>query len=196
MVIAPLNSSVLARLDRALSFWQAKGFVFVNLPWLASDRFVKMTKPAFVTTEDPSTLHGGLVASGEQSFLEMWEEGALAAGQRYIGWTPCFREEPTFDETHHFYFLKAELFCPVAEDNQAALQQMLEGSKALFEKLAGQPLATQVVPISEDQLDLELSDIEVGSYGVRELPSGGSYVYGTALAEPRFSTALKRHLKG
>lgn len=39
------------------------------------------------------------------------------------------------------------------------------------------------------QLDIQLDGIEIGSYGVREF-LGQHYIYGTALALPRFQQAL------
>lgn len=193
MVAAPLNELALRRLSQALSFWGAHGYQFVNLPWLVPQRIANLTKPAFVTTEDPVTDHGTMVASGEQSFLKLWEEGALEDGQKYIGWTPCFRNETQFDATHHFYFLKAELFCPSPRSTAEMLREHLEGSQKLFAYVANAHLPVREVCIATGQIDLELEGMEIGSYGHRNVPGLGAYSYGTALAEPRFSTALERY---
>src|SRR4051812_31257748 len=113
MVHAPLNNDTLSRLSSALQYWQQKGYRFVNLPWMVPQEYTDLTKPDFATEPDPSTKHGILVASGEQSFLKLWAEGLLEGGQGYVGWTPCFRNEPVYDAGHHFYFMKAELFFPL-----------------------------------------------------------------------------------
>lgn len=45
------------------------------------------------------------------------------------------------------------------------------------------------VEIDEFSYDLEINNIEVGSYGIRQYKNL-FWVYGTGLAEPRFSQAI------
>lgn len=49
-------------------------------------------------------------------------------------------------------------------------------------------------PISVSQaydIVTDLQKIELGSYGIRQHPSVGRWVYGTGLAEPRYSYAIE-----
>jgi hypothetical protein len=190
MVDAPLKADTLGRLQQALNYWQALGYRFVNLPWLASMSILDYTRPPQAKGDDIYTPHGGFVASGEQSFLDLWVHGRLSADVPCIGWTPCVRQEAVFDDTHHFYFLKAELFVPCCTlEPRKVLSDMLFEAHRYFDALA--PGAV-IRPIDFAQKDIEIANVEVGSYGIRMLPTGEPYVYGTALAEPRLSYALER----
>lgn len=193
MVDAKLNSEVLARLARCTAYWERQGYQFVPLPWVADERYTAATKPSFVKEPDIATPHGNLVASGEQAFLRLMEQGQLPEGTSFVGWTPCFRNEATFDSTHHLYFMKAELFVRCQNRAEAA-ELVREVALTAQSWMHGELLAVGVVenpllvPIGDLQLDLELGGIELGSYGYREL-FGQGFVYGTGCAEPRFSQA-------
>jgi hypothetical protein len=188
MVNAPLNAETLGRLQAALEYWQHLDYEFVNLPWLVSRSVLEYTRPPQANGDDIYTPHGGFVASGEQSFIQLWVEGLLQADRRYIGWTPCLRQEAVFDARHHFYFLKAELFAPCSTSDALQVRnEMVTKAIRYFRSEAGE---ASVRVVDNTQLDIEVAGIEVGSYGIRKLPAGESYVYGTALAEPRLSHAI------
>ncbi len=197
MVTAPLAEDDLLLLHAALRWWQTKGgFRFVNLPWVVAPVYSQATRPAWVAPV--MTSQGEFVGSGEQSFLQLHVRKQLPPAPGYVGWTPCLREEPEFDALHHLGFLKAELFVPVEDRSQVhvVLQQMLARQKAAFEALAHTAGVTGPVRVSEEQLgpaevDLVIGGVEVGSYGVRRMDDW-LYVYGTALALPRFRQALHR----
>ena len=53
--------------------------------------------------------------------------------------------------------------------------------------------SVDVVPTKEGY-DLMINGIEVGSYGLR-MGNGYEWVYGTGLAEPRFSVAINTGIK-
>ena len=197
MVNAPLPDSVLGRLARNLAYWQqAKGYAFVDLPWVVSPEFTNATRPAWVTQEDPSTRYGNLLASGEQAFLALEQDNGLPAGfSGYVGWTPCFRDEGTFDRFHHFYFMKSEVFVPCTAANaQTELAAVIAAARQWFATelaLLGLPENLLAVErISLEQQDLVLNGIEIGSYGIRPCAQG-LYIYGTGCAEPRFSEAAR-----
>lgn len=189
MVHANLNEASVGRLHQALSYWREKGYEYRGLPWVVPQKYTDFTKPPMVTSIDPMTEQGTLVASGEQSFLQLWDQGLLIGGRGYVGWTPCFRNEPQFDKLHHFYFIKAELFYPMPVDAAKILNEQVQGALQLFSELLGGEEGLSTRTITVDQLDIEFQGLELGSYGIRQLPGGGEYVYGTALAEPRFSFA-------
>lgn len=201
MVDAKLGGDVLARLARSVQHWEQQGCQFVSLPWLAPAPYLAATKPDFVTAADIGTPHGFLLASGEQAFLMLQAEQRLPAGEQFIGWTPCFRDEAVFDQSHHFYFMKAEVFELATPDSATdKLANMLTRARAFFMSelcLAGAPASARVEVeyLGPAQQDLLLMGLEVGSYGIRQF-NGQTYVYGTACAEPRFSLALERALSG
>lgn len=194
-VTGPFHPQSLQLLQQALDWWQAQGFQLVDLPWMVPAHYAEATRPSFC--RDVQTLYGSFVGSGEQSFLQLWAEGALPAdAPGYIGWTPCLRDE-RLDETHQHGFMKAEWFKPVdglpsAEGMQLVRQLALRQAEC-FRYLAmglGYPEPTLVLEYQSDlQVDLVLGNQEVGSYGWR-LYEGKAYLYGTALALPRFTQAL------
>lgn len=182
------NGETIGRVQQALNYWQEREYQFVNLPWLASRPVLEYTRPPQAQGEDIHTPHGGLVASGEQSFIQLWLDGKLKPDTGYIGWTPCFRQEAVFDALHHFYFIKAELFVLCASLDADSIQRaMVREAKSYFVREAG---TASVVSLEDSQIDIEVCGIEVGSYGQRKMPTGETYVYGTALAEPRLSQAI------
>lgn len=195
MVHANLPPKAASNLAATLEHWlQNEGCEFAQLPWVTGEKYLSATRPPHV--RDPReflTDHGGLLASGEQAFLQLLDEGRLVEGKCYIGWTPCFRREPCYDELHHFYFLKAELFSSPDEDPRIVREKFICGSYSWFrELLCGLGIWNRcdlrVERVNEAQQDITLNGVEVGSYGIRVF-EGRPIVYGTAMAEPRFSTA-------
>lgn len=178
----------LERMGQVIAWHLARGAVFASLPWTTDLVDAMATKPED-RGEDIATAHGIVVASGEQAFTKMARQGRLDRATRYIGWTPCFRSEPVFDDIHHYYFIKAELFSWIDEGNgrQRALDLARQASLAL-DRWAGVDLV-----MAGDEIEMMAAGIEVGSAGVRQVPEDGRhYAYCTALAEPRFGQALER----
>ena len=95
----------LSLIDKSICYWQKQGYVFVDLPWVIEERYTRATCPP--GGKEVVTPYGNLVASGEQSFLKLYTEKSLPLAPGYVGWTPCFRDEPFFDQLHQFYFLEA-----------------------------------------------------------------------------------------
>lgn len=196
-VTGPFADNSLLLLHQAIQWWQEQGFYFVDLPWVVPKAFSDATRPE--GSRDITTLHGSFVASGEQSFLQLWDAGLLPAGAPgYIGWTPCLRDD-VLDETHQHGFMKVEWFVPAEPDEPAPqwsprLHALLALQTALFRALArntGRPLAAPLwrCLIGPEQVDLMVGGLEVGSYGRRNF-NGRPYFYGTGLALPRFTQAL------
>lgn len=132
-----------------------------------------------------------VVASAEQSFLQLDKDGGLEAGD-WMAMTPCYRSEPVFDEVHLPVFLKLELMrlkdLPniFARDDAMDLAQKMQ---KFFLEFYGMP--TSLLE-TEDGWDVMYEDLELGSFGVRRTMTGRSYICGTGLAEPRASIALLR----
>lgn len=123
----------------------------------------------------------------------------------YCAITPCFRNESKLDDLHQSYFMKLELISWVPEDGkfveqEIALHRMISTVQKFFDQ---EGLETEVIRNEElangDPLCVEKNafdivslhgTVEVGSYGIRQHPEVGRWIYGTGLAEPRFSYAL------
>lgn len=189
-----IEPAALARLAQAAKDWVGEGAIWVDLPWTAPEFFVESTRPEWSQVQMP-TQYGHLVASGEQSFLWLDDRKELPRGC-LIGWTPCFRDEPVFDKWHQFGFMKIEAYQVLQEGEHPAsmLSALVDRAAAHFEKWAGRHVHQKF--FRDGTADIELNGHEVGSYGIRKHPSieGRSYLYGTVLAEPRFSTALSERL--
>lgn len=192
---AHFDTRVLDRLQWVMDWWTARGFQSVPLPWMVPDHCMAATRPPHTRFPEPATSEGSLAASGEQSLLWLDEQGLLPANSTgLIGWTPCFRNE-AYDRWHHHYFLKAELFVPVnrshAEGRLGALVAQVQTCwqmRARYEGLPERPL--RVESTGTESVDIKLGQVELGSYGIRPRLGGrGSYLYGTALAEPRWTRA-------
>ncbi|MBY0548610.1 MAG: hypothetical protein K2W95_15170 [Candidatus Obscuribacterales bacterium] len=170
----------------AVSFYAARGYAYVEVPWFVTAPAFDVTCPPGVRTFD--TYAGRLVASGEQSFLQMLADGKLPPG-RYMCVTPCFRDEPQYDDLRKMYFLKVELIDTAQLNHEALLADAL----AFF---------SQYVPCRAEDMGDSTKDIvtvngcvELGSYGTRNHALTGAWSYGTGCAEPRLSAAIKREVK-
>lgn len=205
-ITGPFRIDSLRLLDQALSLWVGEwGLTFVDLPWIVPAAYTAPTTPA--DRKDITTPHGSFVASGEQSFLQLWSEGRLpASAEGYIGWTPCLRDEPQLDQHHQHGFMKAEWFVPFPEGAvcgrvMARLATMLIRQRMVFQHLAALSMGVRSYEAPEPtsvitgvgQFDYELGSLEIGSYGGREF-QGRRYLFGTALALPRFQQALDAEL--
>jgi len=209
-----------ANLARALEFYQERGYVYLDdVPWTVFHGAYYATKPdgakdvrIFNDSRDlrnhlddspvqftiESHDERFLVASAEQSFIQMMIDGQTI--KRAIAITPCHRAEPRVDTLHRPYFMKAELIN--AQDvDEGHLVHMIHDACAFFEQF----FSVRVVRTTPTLLDEPSYDIvekgsrfELGSYGIRRMEIAGKkldWIYGTACAEPRLSTAIQKHLK-
>lgn len=161
------------------------GFAPVEVPWIVPRSVMRITCPDDDRIIRASDL-GDLVGSAEQSFLALQRDG-LPPG-RYVACTPCFRNEPVLDDLHRLTFMKVELYQTVDVTDEK-LDAMIDAALRVFRWLGAEHLET--VP-TEEGFDLMLNGVEIGSYGIRRIP-GHAWIYGTGLAEPRFTTALNRN---
>lgn len=189
-----LGVSALSRFHKAAQDWIDSGAKWVDLPWTAPEAHVESTRPLSAGAQ-LQTPHGHLLASGEQAFLWLAERDMLPSGL-LIGWSPCFRDEPVFDRWHQFGFMKIEAYKLLHEKDHpiSELSKLVEHAATHFENWAGRHVYQKF--FRDGTADIDLNGHEIGSYGIRKHPflAGKSYLYGTVLAEPRFSTALEEGL--
>lgn len=180
--------------------YEKNGFKRVEAPWLVSEEISNLTRPKVVAQyvvhkEGGNVLGDGkrkaFVASGEQSFLYMMAKGYLPKGS-YQTITPCIRNE-MFDETHVKYFIKNELIIvsPTAGDESSLVDKICELATNFFMSCVLDPENVTVVE-TDIGYDVNYHDVEVGSYGMRN-SLVGEWIYGTGLAEPRFSRLIDYH---
>lgn len=176
-------------LDKSIQFYETKGFKRIEAPWTVTKAVSEITKPSEGKDYEIVGKDKVLVASGEQSFLYLILKGFLPPG-KYQTITPCFRDEP-FDIIHTKYFMKNELI--VTENvNVENLNDVIKTAFDFFASFISKCCLDIVEKKEKDNsisFDIELNGIEIGSYGIRHCEFV-SWIYGTGLAEPRFSTIL------
>lgn len=164
----------------AIDYYKNKGFTYIEVPWIVS-------RQAIITTfKGNSTMsnHGCLVGSAEQSFVQMIMDGRLKEG-KYVAATPCYRDELEHDSIHYPYFFKVELISIYPKSPELDLNQCINQAKDFFVTNCDGNVNLEK---TKEGFDLSLNGIEIGSYGIRNV-CGIEWVYGTGLAEPRFSYA-------
>lgn len=170
-------------IDKALTYYQSRGFQRIESPWTVTKAVSDITRPEGAREWAIEGKDKVLVASGEQSFLYLYLKGFLPRG-KFVTATPCFRDEP-FGPFHTKYFMKVELI-DTLNVNLHGVDILTGIAMDFFTTLVGDPtlLTTTAVP---GNTDINYDGIEIGSYGMRACPFL-KWVYGTGLAEPRFST--------
>lgn len=179
-----------SNIARAIEYYQTNGYEYVETPWFVPSETLKITctDEQVIRLDSDPTDPWGLVGSAEQGFLQRALDDTLENNKRYVSAGPCFRPEPVFDELHHPQFMKVELFCLCDDESSADMTTMTMIYHAQSFMQSTKQTKTQ------DGRDLEINGIEVGSYGARYHEKIGWWAYGTGLAEPRYSTAIKGKL--
>ena len=172
------------RLLTALNYYNAMCYKTTDLDWTMDVNISSVTKP--VGRKDYFINERALVASGEQSFVEMILKNKLVPGC-YSGITPCFRDEYELDELHSNYFMKVELI-DTMNPNKKGLDNMINYALKFY----SQYLDVRVLETQEEMYDIidVKNGIELGSYGTR-CYKDIKWVFGTGLAEPRMSKVLQ-----
>jgi hypothetical protein len=171
---------------KAQLFYAAMKYRNIQTPWMVTPTAIRATLPPTVRSID--SIFGSLVGSGEQGFIQMMLDGTLEPG-RYQTTTPCFRDEAVIDEFTRPYFLKVELISYMPADPRADYEKLLNDAMSCFFQLSTAETFDAVH--TTEGFDLFYRGVELGSYGIRQL-GDHIWVYGTGLAEPRFSLALNR----
>jgi hypothetical protein len=171
-------------LSEAVRFYEDRTYRRIELPWFQPVDVVVTTCPDLDRILQVEGF-GALIGSAEQSFIGADLAGKLGKG-RFVACTPCFRNEPVLDRTHRVGFMKVELYCNVG-DLAAEAERMMWLADEFMSLAAGRGLRIEE---TEQGRDLMLGDVEVGSYGTRAV-ADVAWAYGTGVAEPRFTTALR-----
>lgn len=177
-----------------VDFYRKKGYVYLyDAPWIVEGSAYYSTKPP----EAPDVSLGKdqfLVASGEQSFIQMMLEERHIKKAFCV--TPCFRVEK-YGEWKHPYFMKLELI-NADDPTLSNLVQMIHDAAEFFERYTN----VRVIETTDARSQGPTFDIvdkasrnELGSYGIRKLELEGrpklQWIYGTGVAEPRFSKTVR-----
>lgn len=176
-------------LAEANSFYANNGFQQIETPFAIPSYYHSFTKPhdnqTFVLNNGLfSNNSHELVGSAEQGFIYLLLNNLLES-KKLQSITPCFRFDE-YDELHQPWFMKLELF--QLSDNNEDLFNIISIVKKFFEKHTSS--CVQLVNTGENMYDLEINNIEVGSYGFRKV-NDYTFIYATGLALPRFSIANK-----
>lgn len=188
----------------AIDYYKSRGYVYTpDAPWYVGRDAYYATKPLY--SHDMHVFEGGngvisfpangehnqyLVASGEQSFLQMMIEGQDL--KKHVCVTPCFRAE-RYNDWHKPFFTKVELINAQDVDT-GHLMHMVHDAASFFEQF----FSVRIVQVG-DSFDIieKGTRVELGSYGIRERDIRGKryrWIYGTGCAEPRLSTVLQRYV--
>ena len=174
----------------AVIHYEKLGYKYIEVPWIVSLDSMLVTRPK--GTRLFSTFAGELVASGEQSFIEMRNE--LKQFEMYQCVTPCFRDELVKDELHLQYFIKNELIFvvnPYCEAERLVIE-MVNHALSFFSIYGKTEVVDLPIGNAYYNKDIIIDGIEVGSYGYRFIDKNFGWIYGTGCAEPRLSQALAR----
>ena len=187
-------------LHKSQVFYEKLDYKVVETPWIVDSGIANITKPKDAPEKEMYEFSNRkfLVASGEQSFLEMFRKGYLPKG-KYQTITPCFRDD-TLDEIHVKQFMKNELIITGFESSQMNYtyieETILKDALQFFKhwlKLCGLTNSHLTVESTgELSINILYKGIELGSYGFRSCQYL-DWLYGTGLAEPRFSQVLRRN---
>lgn len=179
-----------AHIARAVDYYRNRGYVYIeDAPWTVEQPASYATKPEGATEVRGGPENAFLVASGEQSFLQLMLEGRTL--KRAICVTPCWRIEK-YNDWHKPYFMKAELI-NAHDVDEGHLVHMVHEASSFFEQF----FPVRVLKIGKTYDIVEKGTrAELGSYGIRDVKIEGEryrWIYGTGCAEPRLSTVIARH---
>lgn len=173
-------------INDSIAYYETKGFQRIESPWTITSAISDITRPKDAGEFTIKEKNKVLVASGEQSFLYLYNKGFLPKG-KFQTVTPCFRDE-LFDTYHTKYFIKNELIITDKVD-ESELAVIIHRARKFFEKY--------ITPIDlkftgKNSADLFYKDVELGSYGIRKCEFL-EWIYGTGVAEPRLSRVLQKY---
>lgn len=188
------------KLHQSLQHYISEGFTLKETPWYVSENILALTCPKGIDLYKQPSLNGLYhVASGEQSFLELYFKGELEKQGAFITLTPCVRQEPVINEYNQDYFMKTELIVINPQDPYEALKNVMICAKLFFNAF----LPVELVQLEDHTLSVDgvcfdlvskEGGIELGSYGLRQYKDL-VWVYGTGCAEPRLSVVVDKYGK-
>jgi seryl-tRNA synthetase len=173
-------------IEQAIQFYRICGYKGLSVPMIVNKDSLDVTKPNWVeNVYHDKYLDKCYVASAEQSFIQMEKDGTLPKEGFYYALTPCIRDERSYDDLTYHIFLKLELIF-IGGDQ---IEQIIHDVGVFFKTIKLNPQRV-MTDIGED---IYCNGIELGSYGIRKMPNGLLYTYGTGISEPRTSIALSRN---
>jgi hypothetical protein len=163
------------------------GFIeYAKLPWHVSNLAIKMT----TNVKPHKTMDGNFIGSAEQAFVELMLNNKLDKESRYVAISPCLRND-NIDDIHDRQFYKAELFsCSESYDYR---DDFVKIAKSFMKKFINNDSKIVEQVVDDDQTDLLINNIEVGSY-VSKSYNGKKWTCGTLIAVPRFSIAISKEI--
>lgn len=180
-------------LAKACDFYESHKFQQIEVPWIIHSIYSHFTSPTgdkgyAMALEDGNSY---LVCSAEQGFIRQAILGELPKRKWFYSVSPCFRDED-LDETHSKYFMKLELFTLNGRAKCTSdYQKFASRAYQFFRNECGiTELRIEQTPIG---LDIMSGDLELGSYGVRQIAGEEWCAYGTGVALPRVSLAQQRN---
>ena len=175
-------------LAMAQNYYNDLGYQYCEVPYLVPEEYNMLTKPhndqSFVLKHDLfANQPHELVGSAEQGFIYLMATNQLP-NDKLCAITPCFRTE-RYSKTHLPWFMKCELFHLSASKEDC--KSMIDCAWQFFSKYAPKK-NLQLVQTTEESWDINLNNMEIGSFGLRHFEFG-TFIYGTGLALPRFEEA-------
>ena len=184
------------KISDAVDFYRKLGYKYIEVPWIVSESTSSITTPK--GRKNFKTFMGNLVASGEQSFLEI--RSHLLG--RYVCVTPCFRDENEVNDLCRNYFMKVELIDVKPKFPDLSSKMIMMDAFKFFQRYG-----KVSIEITDEGMDLKMNEIEIGSYGFRSKKANYKgkdfligidwsdpytkdefvWAYGTGCAEPRLS---------
>lgn len=180
-MIAPLSTKLLLK---ALSSYEKLGYEVHDVPLIIDKDVCDFTKP--IGAKNFEHHDKDYIASAEQSFLQLIKDKEIKNG-KYQALTPCIRNEPVLDGLHYLIFHKLELIEIGSTD---FMRIVIEAQQVMLS--LGVETHLEKTDLGVDIMDH--NEVELGSYGTR-CYLGVNYIYGTGIAEPRFSMSLKANSK-
>lgn len=190
MIVYPTFTIDYILLAKAVDFYLKNSYFQIETPFAIPEFYHYYTKPhndqTFVL-KDGIFNHDRheLVGSAEQGFIYMLLNNQLDLSKKLFSVTPCFRAD-NYDKLHQPWFMKLELFHYSSNEND--LMNMLQLVKHFYEQQTTLPV--NIKQTGNHCYDLEINNIEVGSYGFRKVEDY-TFIYGTGLALPRFSMSIQ-----
>lgn len=182
----PNNNIDYILLAEAVKYYTEQDYYQIETPFAIPEFYHFYTKPhndqTFVLKEGlfKNNAHE-LVGSAEQGFIYCLLNNKLDLSKKLFSVTPCFRYD-NYDNLHQPWFMKLELFHYSSSEKD--LKNMIHIAQNFFQQQS--KFNVNIVQTGEKSFDLEINNIEVGSYGFRHIEEH-TFIYGTGLALPRFS---------
>ncbi|CAH6421515.1 Hypothetical protein KVN_LOCUS328 [uncultured virus] len=175
-------------IEHSIFYFKLNGYKYIDTPWIVNDVISNITKPP--TKKNFYINDKVLVASGEQSFLQLILDGNIKPG-KFCTMTPCFRDEEE-DDLHKHYFLKTELIdWDYIENDKFINEKLLIETINICKNFFLKYLPVKVKKMEENSYDIIdcTNGIELGSYGIRSY-NNIKWIYGTCCAENRLSNVI------